>query len=204
VAGRRVAGGIAGSVQRRSGGGFAAGPEPEDEQAASPPADPTAVARDICLRQLTLRPRSRAELAGILRRKGTPDDVAERVLDRLVEVGLLDDTAFAEMVVQSGHRHRSLGRRALSAELRRKGVADDTAAEAVAAIDSDDEESAARGLVERKLRSMPALDEPARIRRLMGMLARRGYPQGLAYRVIRDALREEGSATELPDPEHVT
>jgi regulatory protein len=92
----------------------------------------------------------------------------------------------------------------LSAELRRKGVADETAGEAIAAIDSDDEEQAARGLVERKLRSMSGLDEPARIRRLMGMLARRGYSQGLAYRVIREVLREEGSPTELPDPEHVT
>lgn len=166
--------------------------------------DPTAAARDICLRLLTARPRSRAELATALGRKGIEPDVADRVLGRLGDVGLIDDSAFAEMVVQSGHRHRLLGKRALSAELRRRGVADDTAGEAVAAIDTTDEEQAATRLVERKLRAMSGLEDSARIRRLVGMLARRGYSEGLAYRVVRDALREHGSSAELPDPEHLT
>ncbi len=177
---------------------------PDGATEAAEPADPRTAAREICLRQLTARPRSRAELAKTLAGKGIPEDVADGVLDRLVEVGLVDDAAFAELVVRSGHQHRLLGRRALSADLRRRGVADEVAGEAVAAIDGDDEERAARLLVERKLRSMSGLDEPARIRRLMGMLARRGYPQGVAYRVIREVLREEGSAIELADPEHVT
>lgn len=166
--------------------------------------DPAAAARDICLRLLTARPRSRAELATALGRKGIEPEVADQVLGRLSDVGLIDDAAFAEMVVQSGHRHRLMGRRALSAELRRRGVADETAVEAVAAIDSGDEEQAARQLVERKLRAMSGLDDAARVRRLVAMLGRRGYPGGLAYRVVREALRESGSSLELPDPEHVT
>ena len=166
--------------------------------------DPTAAARDICLRLLTARPRSRAELAAALRRKGIEPDVADQVLGRLSDVGLIDDSAFAEMVVQSGHRHRLLGKRALSADLRRRGVADDTAAEAVAAIDSDDEEQAARQLVDRKMRAMTGLEDAVRVRRLVGMLARRGYSGGMAYRVVREALRAHGSSLELPDPEHVT
>ena len=166
--------------------------------------DSAAVAREICLRLLTARPRSRAELATALGRKGIEPDVADRVLSRLSDVGLIDDSAFAEMVVQSGHRHRLMGKRALSAELQRRGVAHETAVEAVAVIDASDEEQAARRLVERKLRSMPGLDDSTRIRRLVGMLARRGYSEGLAYRVVRDALRENGSSAELPDPEHVT
>ncbi len=116
----------------------------------------------------------------------------------------MDDVAYAELVVQSSHRHRALGRRALSAELRRRGVADDTAGEAIAALDTGDEEQTARQLVERRLRAMSGLDDSTRIRRLVGMLARRGYPEGLAYRVVREALREQGSSAELPDPEHVT
>lgn len=178
-----------------------------DDGTAAEPADPAALAaraREICLRQLTTRPRSRVELARALARKGIPDEVAGGVLDRLIEVGLVDDATFAELVVRSGHQNRLLGRRALSADLRRRGVADEVAGKAVAAIERDDEEQAARLLVERKLRSMSGLDEPARIRRLMGMLARRGYPEGLAYRVIREVLREVGSSAELPDPEHVT
>ena len=168
------------------------------------PGDPESAARSICLRLLTARSRSRGELATALRRKGVSTEVAERVLGRLGEVGLVNDAAYADLVVQSGHRHRSLGRQALSAELRRRGVDDDTAGEAVATIDASDEEQAARGLVARKLSAMSGLDDPTRIRRLTGMLARRGYSQGLAYRVIREALREQGSSAELPDPEQIT
>lgn len=166
--------------------------------------DPASTARDICLRLLTARPRSRAELATALGRKGIEPDVADEVLGRLTDVGLIDDSAFAEMLVQSGHRHRLMGKRALTAELRRRGVAAETAVEAVSVIDNDDEEQAAHQLVERKLRAMSGLDDSTRIRRLVGMLARRGYPEALAYRVVREALREQGSAAELPDPEHVT
>jgi regulatory protein len=178
--------------------------DPGTEKLGGGTKDPAAVARDICLQLLTARPRSRAELATALGRKGIDPEVAERVLGRLGDVGLIDDSAFAEMVVQSGHRHRLLGKRALSADLRRRGVADDTAAEAVAAIETDDEEQAARQLVERKMRAMSGLEDAARVRRLVGMLARRGYSGGLAYKVVREALREHGSSLELPDPEHVT
>jgi regulatory protein len=201
AAGRRSGGGLGGEVAAVGDPGGEAG---EVGDAASGPRDPVALARDICLRQLTARPRSRAELAAVLTRKGIPDEAAGQVLDRMVEVGLVDDEAYAELVVRSGHRNRSLGRRALSAELRRRGVADDTAGEAVAALDPADEEQAARRLVERKLRTMAGLDDPTRIRRLTGMLARRGYPEGMAYRVVREALRENGSDTVLADPEHVT
>jgi regulatory protein len=179
----------------------------DDDDAPGPgraPADPEAKARDACLRLLTARPRSRAELAAALARRDVPDEVAGRVLDRLVEVGLVDDVAYADMVVESGQRHRLLGRRALSAELRRRGVDNEVAVEAVAAVDPEDEQRAARELVDRKLRAMGGLDEPTRVRRLVGMLARRGYPEGMAFRVVREALREQGSDTEMPDPEHVT
>src|SRR5581483_11085083 len=87
---------------------------------SAPPKDPAGAARDICLRLLTARPRSRAELAAALQRKGVEPEVADAVLGRLDDVGLIDDSAFAEMVVQSGHRHRLMGKRALSAELRRR------------------------------------------------------------------------------------
>jgi regulatory protein len=167
-------------------------------------ADLEATARDTCLRLLTAKPRSRAELDAALARKDVPTEVAERVLDRLGEVGLVDDVAYADMVVQSGQRHRRLGRRALSAELRRRGVDDEVAGEAVATMDPEDEQRAARALVERKLRAMVGLDEPTRIRRLVGMLARRGHSEGIAFRVVREVLREQGSETEMPDPEHVT
>ena len=162
-----------------------------------PPADPVDVARQICLNQLEYSPRTRAELAATLRKKGIEDDVAEQVLSRFTEVGMIDDALFAQMWVTSRHRGKGLAGRALSQELRRKGVADDTAAEAVASIDRDQELATARALVDRRLRSTAGLTTDARVRRLAGMLARKGYPAGTAFRVVREALAAEGEEAEL-------
>jgi regulatory protein len=166
-------------------------------EAADRPTDPVDAARQICLNQLEYAPRTRAELATTLRRRGIEDDVAEQVLSRFAEVGMIDDALFAQMWVASRHRGKGLAGRALTQELRRKGVADETAAEAVAAIDRDQELATARALVDRKLRSTAGLATDARMRRLAGMLARKGYPAGTAFRVVREALAAEGEDAEL-------
>jgi regulatory protein len=163
----------------------------------APPVDPVDAARQICLHQLEYAPRTRAELATVLRKKGIEDDVAEQVLSRFVEVGMIDDALFAQMWVTSRHRGKGLASRALSQELRRKGVADETAAEAIATLDPEVELATARALVERKLRVTAGLATDARVRRLAGMLARKGYPAGLAFRVVREALAAEGEQSEL-------
>jgi regulatory protein len=164
-----------------------------------PEADPVAVAREICLRLLTERARTRQELAQALRRKGVPDDAATTVLERFDEVGLVDDAAFAGQWVRSRHLHRGLARRALAVELRRKGVSDEDAGEALAEVDAESEERRARDLVDRKLRSVTlatADQRTAAARRLVGMLARKGYGAGVAYRVVREALAEHGADVE--------
>ncbi|RPE32334.1 regulatory protein RecX [Kitasatospora cineracea] len=170
-------------------------------RAAEPAGDPADRARDICLRLLTGAAKSRKQLADALRRKEIPDEVAEQVLDRLEEVGLIDDAAFAEAWVESRHAVRGLSRRALAQELRTKGVTGETAERALLQVDAEDESEAARALVDRKLRSTAGLDRDVRIRRLVGVLARRGYAEGLAFRVVREALAEEGveDGTEEPD-----
>jgi regulatory protein len=154
------------------------------------------VAREVCLRLLTFSPRTRSQLAEALRRKNVPDNVAERVLSRFSEVGLIDDAAFARSWVESRHHGRGLAGRALAAELRRRGVADETVKEAVSRLDPDREESRARDLVARRLASTRGTDPMARTRRLVGMLARKGYPPGLAYRVVKEALAAEGEDVE--------
>lgn len=156
--------------------------------AGAPAMGPAAQAQAICLRLLTARPRSRAELAEALRRRGIPTEVGEPVLTRLSEVGLVDDAAFAETAVYSGHRYRGLGRRALRSELHRKGVAREVVDEAVARLRPEDEEQQARSLVRRKLRSGTMTDASAQARKLSGMLARKGYSEGLALRVVREEL----------------
>ncbi|AOR31744.1 recombination regulator RecX [Streptomyces fodineus] len=159
--------------------------------------DPAERARAICLRLLTGTPRTRKQLADALRKREIPEDVAEEVLSRFEEVGLIDDSAFADAWVESRHHGRGLARRALAQELRTKGVNSALIDEAVSQLDSEQEEATARELVARKLRATRGLDRDKRLRRLAGMLARKGYPEGMALRVVRQALEEEGEDTEF-------
>jgi regulatory protein len=162
--------------------------------------DPAEQARAICLRLLTGTPRTRKQLADALKKREIPDEISDEVLSRFEEVGLINDAAFADAWVESRHHGRGLARRALARELRTKGVDSALIDEAVSRLDSDQEEERARELVDRKLRSTRGLERDKRLRRLAGMLARKGYPEGMALRVVRRALEEEGEDTE--DLEH--
>ncbi|WP_336052891.1 recombination regulator RecX [Streptomyces sp. CA2R101] len=172
---------------RESSGG------PDASRAGSgPPRTPEEQARAICLRLLTGSPRTRKQLGDALHQRGIPEEAAEEVLSRFEDVGLIDDAAFADAWVESRHHGRGLARRALARELRTKGVDSALIDVAVGRLDSEQEEATARELVDRKLRSTRGLDREKRLRRLAGMLARKGYPEGLALRVVRQALEEEG------------
>src|SRR5499425_1663012 len=113
--------------------------------------DPHEHARQTCLRLLAARPRTRAELDATLRREGIDDQTAQAVLGRLAEVGLVNDEVFAEGFVHSGHAYQGLGRRALAAQLRRRGVDEATTSTALSALDTAAEERRARELVRRRL-----------------------------------------------------
>jgi regulatory protein len=197
---RESAGGPGGQpARRRSRPGSKAGPadpgfargglgDPEDGPEQD---DPESVARIICLRMLTAAPRTRAELATALRRRGVPDEAAQAVLARFADVKLIDDAMFSRTWVESRHHSRGLAGRALGAELRRRGVAKDDIASALAELDPEQEAATARELVDRRLAGARAQPGPARMRRLVGMLARKGYSPSLAYRVVREALEQE-------------
>jgi regulatory protein len=161
--------------------------------------DPEERARQICLRLLTLAPRSRAQLADALHRRGIPGHVADSVLDRFTDAGLIDDAAFARAWVESRHYSRGLAGRALTAELRQRGVDDEEIREAVAELGPDADVTTARELVRQKLPATRGQPAQARVRRLAGMLARKGYSPGLAFRVIREALEAEGTDADLEE-----
>jgi regulatory protein len=150
------------------------------------PADPAAAARAIVLRQLTMGARTRAQLEQALARRLIPGDVSAAVLDRFEAVDLVDDEQFARQWVESRHAGRGLARRALAHELRTRGVAEDTVKDAVGQVTGDDELSAARQLVRRKLAAMGSLDPERATRRLAGMLARKGYSGPIAWQAIRE------------------
>lgn len=151
-------------------------------------------AKAVCLRLLTVRARTRAELAAQLEKRGYPQDVSDRVLGRLATVGLVDDEDFAEQWVRSRHANAGKGRRALAAELRRKGVDDDVINTALADIDSGAERQRAEQLVRDKLRRErlgDSADEVKVTRRLVAMLARRGYSSSMAFDVVSVELGQE-------------
>lgn len=175
-------------------------PEAEAPPEQDPEPDQEQVARKILLDQLTGQARSRSELAERLQRRNVPDAVARRLLDRFEEVGLVDDEAFARMWVESRQRSRGLARRALAHELRRKGIADDTARHVLDDVDPDDEEEAARRLVRRKLGSVRHVDDVKATRRLAGMLARKGYGPGVAFGVVREELAAAGRDGDVDEP----
>jgi regulatory protein len=187
--------GRSGSRRRRRRFGPDRPSTPEDP-ALDQPVDPESVARTILLNKLTGQPRTRAELADTLAERGIPDEVAAKVLDRFGDVGLIDDAAFANAWVESRHHGRGLAKGALARELRHRGVDDELARDALDGLDSEREAATARALVRRKLASMRSLERQVAMRRLLGMLGRKGYPAGLAMTVVREAL--DASEEELP------
>jgi regulatory protein len=134
-----------------------------------------------------------------MRKRGVEDEIASEILDRYDEVGLIDDAAFAKAWVTSRHHGKGLSRRALAGELRRKGVGSDEVGEALEELDPETEEATAKGLVARKLRVESRAAPDALFRRLVGMLARKGYPAGLAISVVKEALAERDELAEFAD-----
>ena len=164
--------------------------EPDDKRAEQ--------ARAVCLRLLTARARTRAELEAQLAKRGYPDDVSAAVLDRLTQVGLIDDEDFAEQWVRTRQVNAGKAKRALAAELRTKGVDNDVIDAALAGVDADSERVRAEQLVRDKLRRERKLGDPDDkdaqnkvARRLVGMLARRGYHQSMALDVVTTELANE-------------
>jgi len=171
----------------------------------TPDADPAVIARSVALRQLTAAPRTRAQLAEAMARRNVPDEVAEEVLERFEAVGLVDDAGYARMWVESRHSGRGLARRALEHELRMRGVDPVLAREAAGQLDDDAELAAAIQLCRRRLRASSTEDAARRDRRLLGMLARKGYGAAVALRAIRVATAdltcaEPEAADAEPDP----
>jgi regulatory protein len=179
--------------RRKARGGTTRDGDAHDEELGDPEPGSEEAARVICLRLLTSGPRTRAQLATALRKRRIPGEVAESVLARFAEVGLIDDAAFARAWVESRHHGRGLARKALAAELRQRGVADGEVRSAVGLLGPQDELATAQQLVAKRVAASRGKPMPARARQLMGMLARKGYPAGLAARVVREALEQDQS-----------
>lgn len=147
-------------------------------------------AREYLLRSLGAAARTRHQLAHGLAQRGIDPALAERLLDRFTEVGLIDDAELAHTLVRTRLAERHLSRRALAAELRRKGFAEEHTRDALDVVDDDLQEQTARAFVASRIRRTSSLDPVTRSRRLLGALARKGYPAEVATRVVREALAD--------------
>ena len=150
-------------------------------------------AKQVLLRRLSHAPRTRKELAKDLKDKDISDEVANVALDRFEEVGLINDQALASNYVSSQHERKGLGKNALRQQLRAKGVSDDVALEAISQISDDQEFQAAFALACKKFRSLQRDDAKTQLRKIVGVLARKGYSSNLAFRVAKEVI------TDLPD-----
>lgn len=153
-----------------------------------PDADPVEVARAILLRALSERARTRSELATLLAKRNVPDEAAEEILDRFADVGLIDDAAFASAWVNSRQQRKHLSRRALRAELQRKGVGRDEMDEALAEVSHDDEYEAALSLARQRMARLAGLERDVQYRRLAGVLGRKGFSGSIVSSVLRQVL----------------
>lgn len=148
-------------------------------------------ARRIALNLLETRARSADELRRAMAKKRVPEDIAEELLVRLEAVGLIDDEAFATALVATRTKVARRGGRRIRQELREKGVPEDVAEEALAAVDPQDEMDAARAFAAKKVRSMSGLDDAVAKRRLYGALARRGFGPDVVKRALAESLGDQ-------------
>jgi regulatory protein len=154
-------------------------------------------ARNIVLNQLNFMPRSRKELETTLAKRHIEPDVAKSVLDRFVEIGMVDDVAFAELLIRSRCNTKRVSRSVLRQQLRQKGVDQEIIEAALTVISDADELRMATELVERKARAMSRLEPEVRKRRLFGLLARKGYNTSIALRVINDLEASDFNGAEV-------
>ena len=148
-------------------------------------AEEAAQAKATALNLLARRPRAEKELASGLRQRGYGPAAIQSAVDRMRELGYLDDTDFARRWIANRAGVSPRGGRLMEMELRQKGVAQDVARGAVDEADLDDLASA-RAVAETRMRRYADLDEPTRRRRLSAFLARRGFSSDVIRTIDRE------------------
>ena len=163
--------------------------------------DPYTRAKTIVYNQLAYSAKTRGQLRKKLQAEGFEADLIEPLLDKFEAAKLIDDAEYAQTFVAQKSRTKKLSRAALRRELAERGVRGEEAENALAQRTDEQEREDAAELVRKKLR--PGMDlgdraEKDRVtRRLLGMLARRGYPSSVSMSVIREELAAYGADDEL-------
>ncbi len=149
-------------------------------------------AEAVLLRKLRSRSLSLSEARTAVRGvDGADDAMADELVDHFVDLGYLDDAAFAEQLAMSAVERKGEGRRAVAETLRKRGIPRDIVEATLAELPDDDAERAL-DFARSKVRGVEGEDHDAALRRLAGQLSRRGYPSSVALTAARTALSEAG------------
>lgn len=157
------------------------------------PTDPAERAREIALRLLTHSPRSASQLHEGLVSRDVEPEVADLIIERYREVGLLNDAELAATIARTRHHERGLARRAVRQELQRKGFEVDDIEVALEQISDDDEHEVARELAFKRWNQLQSVERDKRVRRVVAMLGRKGYSPALAFALVRECENADNS-----------
>lgn len=155
----------------------------QEKATTLPPAER---AREIAIRLLTHSPRSATQLRQGLIARDVEPSLADEVIARYVEVGLLDDAGLAATIARTRHAERGTAARVIEQELRRKGFTDDHIAAALEPITHEAERDAAARLAFKRWERTEGLPGDVRVRRVVAHLGRKGYSPGLAFALVKD------------------
>jgi regulatory protein len=144
-------------------------------------------ARNIVLKLLERGPKSSFELAEILEKNEIPSAIANHVIQRFTEVELIDDSAYAQQLVDASRRTKGLARSMVKRKLTDKGLDKDLIDQVAAEISDEDELAVATEVAIKRLGQLAKLAPDVRTRRLVGFLQRRGFSQGVVFAAIREA-----------------
>lgn len=156
-------------------------------------------ARNVLLHQLARSAKSTSQLRKILEQREIPTEIAEKVIERFTEVGLIDDAAYAETIVNSRRNYKGLAKSAIKRELNEKGVSQELVEEAISGITAEDDFESAKQLATRRYRQMAHLERDVRTRRLAGYLQRKGYGSNSVFAAIKfaeDAYLQEAAGNQ--------
>ncbi|MDR0837882.1 MAG: recombination regulator RecX [Propionibacteriaceae bacterium] len=146
------------------------------------------LAREMVLRRLERRAYSEAELRELLAKKGIAEEVVDELMAAFTRVGLVDDIAFAESLVETRHTFGHRSKMAVVLELRRKGISTEAIEQATEEIDRESDLEQARTVARLKTRSLAKLEHQVAYRRLAGALARKGFSPSIVAQVVRETL----------------
>lgn len=146
-------------------------------------------AKKTAMNMLAMRDHSSDELRKKLLKRDLVPEAIDVLIEKLQNSRLLNDEEFAHRFARAQRENRKLSRSVLKRELSKKGISPELASDAVADIDG--EEDLAREVAQKKANSTRRLDYAVRERRILGMLARRGFPSAICIKVTREVLAED-------------